>query len=227
TTAYGVAQISHPLGIVRLPRNVKNSEVSNNSLEMNVVENPNQCLCVKSECGCCFHLHVPEIKLDSSGCLEFAYLSEDIGLAISFTFDGRTLLNTSVSVKHPPPLCIMIPFLERYGHLCVDFYNVDFSSTHYSACVKIDVAIWPFCAIPFELGCFRINGLHMTDHETVTKNVTFLENLNNEKVWRKAGYHWGYAVCSSNSIYVSSFYQVAMTNVLLLALVCSARKLQM
>ncbi|GBO22146.1 hypothetical protein AVEN_146296-1, partial [Araneus ventricosus] len=66
TTAYGVAQISHPLAAVRLPRSVKNSEMSGNLIEMTVEENPNQCLCVKSECGCCVYLDVPEIKLNSS-----------------------------------------------------------------------------------------------------------------------------------------------------------------
>ncbi|GBN19407.1 hypothetical protein AVEN_193884-1 [Araneus ventricosus] len=229
TTAYGVAQISHPLAAVRLPRSVKNSEMSGNLIEMTVEENPNQCLCVKSECGCCVYLDVPEIRLNSSGCIEVAYLSEDIGLAISFTFDDRTLLNTSVSVKNPPPLCIMIPFLKDYGHICLEFYNVDFSSSHYAACVKIDVAIWPFCALPFELGCFHINGQSVTDYETFTKtkNRTHaLEDSNNDQVWRKKGYRWRYAVCSSNSNYVSSYYQVAMMNVLLLAFVYSMRKLQ-
>ncbi|XP_055945522.1 uncharacterized protein LOC129976137 isoform X2 [Argiope bruennichi] len=173
-------------------------------------------------------LLLPEIRLKSSGCIEVGYLPKDIGLTISFTFDGKTLLNKTVSVKNPPPLCIMIPFLKKYGHICLEFYNVDFSSTHYAACAKIDVAIWPFCALPFELGCFHINGRNMNAQEKFTrmKNTTYvLEDSNNDILWRKGGYPWKYAVCSSNSNYVSSYYQVAIMNAVLFAFVFSIWKL--
>ncbi|GFR04297.1 DUF4773 domain-containing protein [Trichonephila clavata] len=113
------------------------------------------CQCVKFECECCLVMDVPEIKLDNMICLQTAYLSKEYGVSVALTMDDKILIKKSVSARNPPPICLPIPFLKKYVHLCLTAYNLSISGSNFGACAKLDLFIWYLCKLGnFQIGCF-------------------------------------------------------------------------
>ncbi|GFW93359.1 DUF4773 domain-containing protein [Trichonephila clavipes] len=113
------------------------------------------CQCVKFECECCLVVDIPEIKLDNTICLQTAYLSKEYGVSVSLTMDDKVLIKQSVSARNPPPVCLPIPFLKKYVHLCLTVYNLSISGSNFGACAKLDLLIWYLCKLGnVQIGCF-------------------------------------------------------------------------
>ena len=59
-------------------------------------------------------------------CVNISYISEDIGLKLSLSFDNYSFISEEISVRNPPPVCFDIPHLREYASLCMRLYQVFF-----------------------------------------------------------------------------------------------------
>ncbi|CAH1797251.1 unnamed protein product [Owenia fusiformis] len=116
----------------------------------------NGCACVKYNCGCCAHLEFDKIHINDTGCVNLTYLPDQYGISFTFSIDGRVLYNETISARNPPPVCIGVPYLEKYASVCLDFYNLDISKTAFSGCIKVEARLDKIKIADKEFGCFKI-----------------------------------------------------------------------
>ncbi|XP_064598164.1 uncharacterized protein LOC135464636 [Liolophura sinensis] len=115
------------------------------------------CKCISNQCGCCAHLSVPVVKLDDTGCVNVTYLpSPQYGISFTFSLDGTIIFKYTVSAQNPPPVCFGIPKLTKLAGICLRFYNVTFTKSSLSACIRLEVNLKGLLVDKFELGCFKI-----------------------------------------------------------------------
>jgi hypothetical protein len=146
--------------VIRLlyAKQVKNIDNSNN-VETNSAVNKwkeAQCSCINYNCGCCAHVTVPKIKLDDTCCVNVSYLPAEYGISVTFTFDGISIINATVSAKNPPPICFGIPYLEKEASVCIRFYNLDYTERLISGCVRLEARLAFVLVESVDLGCFHL-----------------------------------------------------------------------
>ncbi|XP_021917219.1 uncharacterized protein LOC110828644 isoform X2 [Zootermopsis nevadensis] len=114
------------------------------------------CRCTNFNCGCCAHLEESEIHLNSTICANVSYLSHDYGISITVTVNDYTIFNETVSARNPPPVCIGVPYVKEYADACVRLYDIDATTTHLHACVRVEARMKKILIAKYELGCFNI-----------------------------------------------------------------------
>ena len=55
------------------------------------------CKCENYVCYCCANVEIPKLHLNNTACVNLTYISEDVGLSLTFDLDGRVLYNNTVS----------------------------------------------------------------------------------------------------------------------------------
>ncbi|XP_002732721.1 uncharacterized protein LOC100368219 [Saccoglossus kowalevskii] len=126
------------------------TSISNNDLEST------GCDCNSTSCGCCADLIVEKIELNTSVCMNISYLPEEIGFSFIISLGGDVVYNETISVKNPPPICFGVPYMKQYFSLCLEFYNMDYSTTSLSGCAKIEAMLYAAVVESVDLGCFKI-----------------------------------------------------------------------
>jgi len=58
--------------------------------------------------------------------------------------------------KNPPPICVGIPYLKKEASLCVDLYDLEYTKTNFSGCVRLEARIIFVKVKSVDLGCFSI-----------------------------------------------------------------------
>lgn len=114
------------------------------------------CTCIKRNCGCCEHMIVPKIRLDHEVCVNISYISEDIGLKLSLSFDNYSFISEEISVRNPPPVCFDIPHLREYASLCMRLYQMDVNKTRVKGCMDVEAELAHLRIARFKIGCFEI-----------------------------------------------------------------------
>ncbi|GIX75355.1 DUF4773 domain-containing protein [Caerostris extrusa] len=187
------------------------------------------CACADFECECCAYLRIPEIGLNHEGEEEIKEMKEEIKeLLHASRVSARKLRNSTVfhnqqqnSSKYfdiseaPPPLCVSVPFLKQFGYLCLELHTVDVSGSRFAACARVDVAVWPFCASRFELGCFDTTGPPSPPHKD-TEAVKYT----NYDISQDPTFPWQVKVCSG----AGRSSQVALGLAAFLAILHSVKK---
>ncbi|XP_066272497.1 uncharacterized protein [Branchiostoma lanceolatum] len=114
------------------------------------------CNCTVRNCGCCADLVVEKVGLNDTGCLNVTYDPDDLAISILFSLDGKILVNQTLSVRNPPPVCFGVPFLHDYVSLCLKFYDMHYSVAKMSGCAKVQVKLYHVLSEEFNLGCFKM-----------------------------------------------------------------------
>ncbi|XP_035666455.1 papilin-like [Branchiostoma floridae] len=114
------------------------------------------CTCTVRNCGCCADLVVEKVGLNDTGCLNVTYDPDNLAVSILFSLDGKILVNQSLSVRNPPPVCFGVPFLHDYVSLCLKFYDMNYSVAKMSGCAKVQVKLYHVVSEEFDLGCFKL-----------------------------------------------------------------------
>ncbi|XP_064598409.1 uncharacterized protein LOC135464792 [Liolophura sinensis] len=87
-----------------------------------------------------------------SGCIVVKYLMAPSNtLSISFTLDSITLKTIDVPIKNPDPPC----FTFKGKRVCLEMYDVQITTTSFSACLKITVHAG-FMTKSVKMGCFSL-----------------------------------------------------------------------
>ncbi|GFO18387.1 hypothetical protein PoB_004489200 [Plakobranchus ocellatus] len=114
------------------------------------------CICDGNQCGCCVHLTVARIGLDSVGCVNVTYLPYDMGFDFLMSVDGKTLLSSKVAVRSPPPICVGIPYLHHLASVCAKFQDLKRKDEKLSGCASIMVRFALAVLSEHDLGCFEL-----------------------------------------------------------------------
>lgn len=116
------------------------------------------CKCVNRNCGCCSRIKIPKIRQVGNCCVNVSYLSENIGVKVTFSFNDRILFEKEVSASNPPPLCLRIPVpvIKHAAAVCIRFVNLRHVNKTLCGCIKIGIKVAIVKEIMFQLGCFGI-----------------------------------------------------------------------
>lgn len=57
----------------------------------------NGCSCKHFDCTCCEHVEWDEVKWNATICMFAAYLDEDYGISAGITYNGKPVINETVS----------------------------------------------------------------------------------------------------------------------------------
>ncbi|GFS99418.1 hypothetical protein NPIL_346191 [Nephila pilipes] len=125
--------------------------------------------------------------------------------------------------RNPPPICLPLPFLKKYVHLCLSFYNLTWAHSEFGACTKIELLIWHLCEVGnFKLGCFdtgtrRVSGPTLTrivvrpkrealDMTDMRKHQTAVTEIRKHQVSASFPFN----ICSSSSRNMPNYYQLGL-----------------
>ncbi|XP_077989056.1 uncharacterized protein LOC144443451 [Glandiceps talaboti] len=114
------------------------------------------CECNSTSCGCCADLVIEKIELNTTVCVNVSYLPEELGFSFTLSLGGEVIYNETVSVKNPPPICFGVPYLEKYFGICIHFYDMEYSTSKLSGCIKLEARLYDVVVESIELGCFTI-----------------------------------------------------------------------
>uniref|UniRef100_A0A1I8AN11 DUF4773 domain-containing protein n=1 Tax=Steinernema glaseri TaxID=37863 RepID=A0A1I8AN11_9BILA len=126
------------------------------SVHRSALSHHNGCNCITKNCGCCAHLLVRKIHLNDNACWNITYISEDIGLKVSFSVNDHIYISREISVRNPPPFCFDVPHLRQFAALCLKLFNVETSRTEVTGCADLEAHLYHFKIAELKLGCFRI-----------------------------------------------------------------------
>ncbi|XP_063411007.1 uncharacterized protein LOC134693959 [Mytilus trossulus] len=115
-----------------------------------------ECHVVGYNAGCCQHVELDEVNLNSTVCVNMIYLPTEYGISLTLTIDGKALINETVSAKNPPALCAELPYTKKIASMCLKFFNLDLSNSTFSGCAKIIIDLAYISIADYELGCFKI-----------------------------------------------------------------------
>ena len=77
-------------------------------------------------------LQVKAIKVDTKACVNASYLPKEYGIELSLSLGDKVIFHTKISAKSPPPLCIGIPHFYKDASICLNFYDMNISTTSFS-----------------------------------------------------------------------------------------------
>jgi len=134
------------------------------------------CSCIRYDCGCCAHLEEKQIELNSTICANITYLVHDYGMSFTVTVDDHTIFNETVSVRNPPPVCLGVPYVKEFVDACIRMYDIDATTYHLHACLRLEARMKAVLIAKYELGCFTIGppGLSSAPQTSSTSNMTVL-----------------------------------------------------
>ncbi|XP_055330610.1 uncharacterized protein LOC129582991 [Paramacrobiotus metropolitanus] len=115
----------------------------------------NGCFCLNDTCACCRHLDIPRFNINDTGCVEMVYLRHDIGFSLLFTIDDHVVINRTISARNPPAICYGVPHISA-ADLCLQFYNLDYTASSVSGCIRVKAELADIDIYEKDLGCFRI-----------------------------------------------------------------------
>lgn len=61
-----------------------------------------------------------------------------------------------IIARNPPPVCIGVPYVKEYADACIRLYDIDATTTHLHACVRVEARMKKILVAKYELGCFNI-----------------------------------------------------------------------
>lgn len=109
-----------------------------------------------------------------------AYLDEDYGISAGITYNGKPVINETVSARHPPPICIGENVIEKLqALLCLQLYDVEVNRTFFHACSELDCKLGLIKILPIQMGCFTIghnnssSSISLRSHTYFTKHLYF------------------------------------------------------
>ncbi|OQV16864.1 hypothetical protein BV898_09036 [Hypsibius exemplaris] len=114
----------------------------------------NGCYCFNDTCACCEHLDIPRFHINDTGCIELVYLRKEIGISLLFLIDNVALINRTVSVHNPPPICYGVPKISM-ADVCVQFFSLDIQDKLLSGCVRVVAQLADVEIYKKTIGCFR------------------------------------------------------------------------
>ncbi|KAK3087456.1 hypothetical protein FSP39_006137, partial [Pinctada imbricata] len=91
-----------------------------------------------------------------SVCANVSYSEEDLNVRLTLSIDGNVFIDEELSARNPPPICAGIPGLEKYGSVCIDLYNMDYTKSSLSGCIKLEISVLTIKALDVKFGCFKI-----------------------------------------------------------------------
>lgn len=115
-----------------------------------------ECKVIGYDAGCCQHLEVDQISLNSTFCINVTYLPSDYGVSLTLTMDNKTLVNETVSARSPPAICAELPYTKELASVCIKFHDLDITKSSFKGCVKIIIDLAYITIADKELGCFTI-----------------------------------------------------------------------
>ncbi|EFO14438.1 hypothetical protein LOAG_14081 [Loa loa] len=118
--------------------------------------NATNCQCIRKNCACCMMLNIPKISLNGYACVNITYISEDIGLRLSFSVNGYVYISREISLRNPPPYCLSLPFLKEYAAICIHLRDLKFRKTNIDGCLELDAELYHVHVATVHLGCFSI-----------------------------------------------------------------------
>ncbi|XP_065350718.1 uncharacterized protein LOC135946434 [Cloeon dipterum] len=118
--------------------------------------NLGSCVCSTYTCGCCSHMQVDVIELNSTICTNMTYLSDDYGLSYTITLNHHTLFNETVSARNPPPFCIGMPYLKKWAEVCLRMFDLDVTRHKFHGCVEAEARLKRVRVAHYDLGCVNI-----------------------------------------------------------------------
>ncbi|XP_043277089.1 uncharacterized protein [Venturia canescens] len=132
------------------------AHASNNSSVANLIKD--KCGCDYHACGCCEYIKWAETGLDGNVCTNFSYLHQNIGIAVTITWNNFTALNTTISAADIPLNCFGIPGIEisRF-HICWKLHDFSFNLDNLYGCIKLSVSALGKVQKLIDFGCYNIS----------------------------------------------------------------------
>jgi len=138
------------------------NKVADETIALIKQDDTSHCRCYNYTCSCCVVLHVPKINLNETGCVALSYLEPEAGFNIHLTLNKNILVDETVVVPNPPPLCVGIPYIHQYASVCI---GVTLTNP-FGACLNIAVKVFGRLLQLTKLGCFYIKELISKYHGT-------------------------------------------------------------
>ncbi|VDN95815.1 unnamed protein product [Brugia pahangi] len=92
----------------------------------------------------------------SPACVNITYISEDIGVRLSFSINGYIYISREISLRNPPPYCLSLPFLKEYASICLRLRNLKLRKRNLDGCLELDAELYHVHVATIHLGCFTI-----------------------------------------------------------------------
>ncbi|KAK2155122.1 hypothetical protein LSH36_248g02013 [Paralvinella palmiformis] len=89
-------------------------------------------------------------KVDHSGCKCVDY---NCGCCLDLKIPSIQLDDTA---RNPPSICFDIPNLKEIASACVEFYDLDISSSNFHGCIRVELELIHVKLVHEDLGCFNI-----------------------------------------------------------------------
>ncbi|XP_012280147.1 uncharacterized protein LOC105699590 [Orussus abietinus] len=113
------------------------------------------CDCDGLSCGCCAGVNLTSFNFDRRACSNFTFVPSDLAIEMSLSVDDRRVVETSLSARNPPPLCIPVPYLPVVS-LCFKFYDVHVSEDSVHACLDLQTEVIRAPVLILHFDCLRI-----------------------------------------------------------------------
>ncbi|KAL7291272.1 hypothetical protein TKK_0014879 [Trichogramma kaykai] len=123
--------------------------------------NGSKCECRNYSCQCCAGLNVSALKFDRQWCANFAYDSSEYSIDLNVTMNENSIYNNSLSARHPPPVCLPLPYLP-FLHFCLRFFDLRLpNGTAFHTCIDFEARIIhaPLLILHFDCVDIGSNGL--------------------------------------------------------------------
>ncbi|KAK6105363.1 hypothetical protein QQG55_19955 [Brugia pahangi] len=133
---------------------IENGFLSDN-IDTDMINSTN-CQCIPKNCACCMTLNVAKIGLGDFACVNITYISEDIGVRLSFSINGYIYISREISLRNPPPYCLSLPFLKEYASICLRLRNLKLRKRNLDGCLELDAELYHVHVATLHLGCFTI-----------------------------------------------------------------------
>lgn len=145
------------------------------------------CSCVNSTiCECCMHITDIEFIHDQI-CVGLQLVREDLGLK-AFLIIGNITYSQEISVKNPPPLCVLNIYKEL--KICMKVYDIDTSFKTLHGCLAVAFQIYRMPLVYVRLGCITaFDGLPAPiDHCSAHISASSVDLTCIEKTGQKADF---------------------------------------
>jgi hypothetical protein len=123
-----------------------------NETDLNTYYSLGGCECDNITCSCCAHIEIDRLNLNDTVCLNFTYLSNDLGIEFEFSVNNVVYLNQTISVTNPPLACFGY---KETGSLCFKFYELNIHNRSISGCLDIVAKVADIEIVTVKVGCFR------------------------------------------------------------------------
>ncbi|CAH3194180.1 unnamed protein product [Porites evermanni] len=113
-----------------------------------------RCSCTKDpvpQCGCCADFKYEEKTHHI--CVNTSYIASEKALRFTVTYDGKVLLNETLSAKNPPPFC---QGLKPLAYICEKYSNMSYGDDNkWGGCLEIYGGV-VVQILDIKFGCFYL-----------------------------------------------------------------------